>query len=59
MDLTWNPDYLATQQGAFSDTVTFEERPEEGEDGALRMSWERVYQAEGSGSAQTLGMECP
>lgn len=41
MDLTWNPDYLATQQGAFSDPVTFEERPEEGEDGDLQMSWER------------------
>lgn len=41
MDLTWNPDYSATQQGAFSDMVTFEERPEEGEDGALQISWER------------------
>ena len=47
MGLTWNPEYFATQQGggmllfAFIDMVAYEERPEEGEDGAMQMSWER------------------
>lgn len=44
ISLTWNPEYLATHQGgelllfAFSDIVTFEERPEESKGGALQMS---------------------
>lgn len=65
MGLTWNPEYFATQQGGgmllftFIDMVAYEERPEEGEDGAVQMSWERAHQAEGSGSAKTPRMECP